>query len=62
MRPLLCSLLLPFTHMVQVLRAAANQVELFTAEGAGHTFWATEPWYKSSEKAMETFLMKVFAK
>jgi dipeptidyl aminopeptidase/acylaminoacyl peptidase len=50
------------THMVQALKAAGNQVELFTAEGGGHTFWATEKWYKSSERVMEAFLLKVFAK
>ena len=50
------------THMVELLRAAGDPVELFTAEGGAHTFWSTEKWYKATEKIMETFLLKEFAK
>ena len=49
-------------HMVEVLKAAGDSVELFTAEGGAHTFWSTAKWYKVSEAAMETFVLKVFAK
>lgn len=50
------------THMVQLLKAAGDQVELFTAEGGVHAFWSTDKWYPPTEKAMETFLLKVFAR
>jgi acetyl esterase/lipase len=50
------------THMVVLLKAAGNQVELFSAEGGVHAFWATEKWYAPTEKAMETFLLRVLAK
>ena len=50
------------TQMVREMNAAGNQVELFTAEGGPHRLWAATEWYRPSEKAMETFLLKVFAK
>jgi len=48
------------TAMIAALRAAGDPVELFTAEEGKHTFWATEKWYKPTERAMETFLLKLF--
>ena len=50
------------TEMVAALNAAGDSVELFTAQDGKHTFWATEKWYKPTEQAMETFLLKVFKK
>jgi acetyl esterase/lipase len=48
------------TEMVKALKAAGDPVEFFSAEGGKHTFWSTEKWYSPTEKAMETFLLKVF--
>jgi dienelactone hydrolase len=47
-------------HMVQALKAAGDSVDFFQADGGKHTFWSTPQWYAPTEKAMETFLLKVF--
>jgi len=49
-------------HMVALLKTAADRVESFTADGGTHTFWSADTWYAPTEKAMETFLLKVFAR
>jgi acetyl esterase len=50
------------TRMVAALKAAGNQVELFTAEGGVHSFFSSPPWYAPTEKALELFLLKIFAR
>lgn len=41
---------------VDKLKAAGNSVELFTADGAPHTFWAEKKWLVPTEQAMCVFL------
>ncbi len=48
--------------MVAKLKAAEVPVEMFTADGAPHTFWAEPRWYQPSLEALENFLTKVFSK
>lgn len=44
------------------LSKAGGRVELFTAEGAGHAFWATQQWFLPARKAAEAFLLQVLQK
>ena len=51
----------PYSQSVEMLKRlkdAGVEAELFTAEGAGHTFWASKQWYEPSRRAMEAFLAK----
>ncbi len=48
-------------EMIAKLKAAGVRAELFTAEGAPHTFWSQEKWMEPSFKAMEVFLLSVFS-
>ncbi len=50
------------THMTEAMKALGQDVTLFTAPQAGHTFWSTEKWYATTEHEMEAFLRKVLAK
>lgn len=45
---------------VEKLKNSNAHVELFTAEGAPHTFWAEPLWREPSFEAMANFLQKVF--
>ena len=46
--------------MTAKMKAAGVRAELFSAEGAPHTFWAEDRWLEPSFAAMEKFLMDVF--
>ncbi len=41
---------------VEMLKAAGDHAELFTATGAPHTFWAQPRWFDPSQQAMCSFL------
>ena len=46
------------TSMLATLRKAHGKAELFTADGAPHTFWAQTRWTEPSFNAMQAFLAK----
>jgi pectinesterase len=48
------------TAMVQKMKEFGVEVELFSAPGAPHTFWAQKQWYEQGLKAFEAFLIKQF--
>ena len=50
------------TAMVAALQAAHDNAQLFTAEGAPHTFWIQPRWTESSFEAMDNFLKNVFGR
>jgi len=45
-------------EMVRKLKAAGAEAELFSAEGAPHTFWAGKRWYEPTTRALEAFLLR----
>ena len=50
---------IPYRHalaLVDKLNGAGATVELFTADGAPHTFWNSARWYDPTLAAMERFL------
>lgn len=44
--------------MMNALKAAGVQAELFTAEGAGHGFFNRPPWFEPALKRMEEFFTR----
>ena len=44
--------------MLNKLKAAGVEAELFTAEGAGHGFFASPPWFEPALKRMEEFFLR----
>ena len=45
--------------MMNALKAAGVSAELFTAEGAGHGFFRSPPWYQPTLEAMEEFFNRI---
>lgn len=46
---------------VKKLQSVGVAAQLYTAQGAPHTFWAYKRWYKPTQRAMFTFLTRVFS-
>ncbi len=46
--------------LVERLKEAGVEAELFTAEGAGHGFFNRPPWYEPTLRALEAFLDRHF--
>lgn len=44
--------------MLSKLKAAGVEAELFTAEGAGHGFFTSAPWFEPALKRMEEFFFR----
>ncbi len=46
-------------NMMNALEAAGVSAELFTAEGAGHSFFNFPPWFQPALEAMEEFFTRI---
>lgn len=45
--------------MMNALQAAGVSAEIFTAEGAGHGFFNSDPWFQPTLDAMEEFFIRI---
>ena len=45
--------------MMNALKAAGVSAEIFPAEGAGHPFYISDPWYQPTLEAMEEFFTRI---
>ena len=46
-------------NMMNALKAAGVSAEIFTAEGAGHPFYFSDPWFQPTLEAIEEFFTRI---
>ena len=55
----------PFAHstgLLEALREVGVGADLFTADGAGHGFFDSPPWYQSTLERMAEFFVETLGK